>query len=196
MIVVMLAASPQSIALTFKLTQIFNPELNSFDPRARPGQKNERAHQAYARTREQNRTLSKSNVNFVPLRAHASTGGRDTEIDKDASFGQRRSSITHKGKSKAPSHAGFGPEGGVEMSWVPSSTAGAGDDEDISVAGGLDKVKKKNRDKRKNVESFGAGMERGGGTSERYGATDAERRGRMERRKGVRSGSKNAFRRV
>lgn len=54
----------------------------------------------------------------------------------------------------------------------------------------------KNRDKRKSVESFGVGMERGGGDSERYGATDAERRGRTERRKGVRSGSKNTFRRM
>lgn len=120
-------------------------------------------------------------------------------MDKNATFGQRRSSSTHIGKSKAPSHANFGPDGGVEMSWVPSSTAGAGDYDDMLVPGGLGKANKKKREeKQRGVESFGAGMERGGGDSERYGVggSDAERRGRTERRKGVRSGSKNTFRRM
>lgn len=118
-------------------------------------------------------------------------------MDNNASFGQRRSSSTRKGKAKASPHANLGPDGGVEMSWVPSSTARDDDDEDMLVPGGLGKASKKKREeKRKGVESFGAGMERGGGRDERSGAGVDERRGRTERRRGVRSGSKNTFRRM
>jgi ribosome biogenesis protein ENP2 len=80
------------------------------------------------------------------------------------------------------------------MSWFPSSSSGAVEDDDMLVRGGPNNNKKR-QDRRNGVETFGAGMERGG--SERHvNMSDGDRRGRTERRKGVRSGSKNTFRRV
>ena len=77
------------------------------------------------------------------------------------------------------------------MSWFPSPSSGAVEDDDMLVRGGS----KKRQDRRNGVETFGASMERGG--SERHvDMSDGDRRGRTERRKGIRSGSKNTFRRV
>lgn len=53
---------------------------------------------------------------------------------------------------------------------------------------------KKTLERRKGVELFGAGMERGG--ERQVDVSDGDRRGRTERRKGVRSGSKNTFRKI
>ncbi|EGN92515.1 hypothetical protein SERLA73DRAFT_117248 [Serpula lacrymans var. lacrymans S7.3] len=165
-------------------------ELNKYDPRVRPGQKNERLDQAYSRKREQNRT---ARVNFVPLSAQSDTSGQ--RGDKNATFGQRRVSGPNvKGKSAMRSGtdlASFGAEGGMETSWVPSSTKG---DEDsiFDNSGGQSSRSGKNA-KRKGVEVFGAGMEKGG---EDYGRelSESEKKGRTQRRKGMRSGSKNVFR--
>jgi len=74
-------------------------------------------------------------------------------------------------------------EGGFEMSWVPSSSAPKGGNA------------KKEKEARKGVEVFGAGMERGDG-EEKHSLSESERRGRTERRKGMRSGSKNMFRQL
>ena len=49
--------------------------------------------------------------------------------------------------------------------------------------------------RRKGVEVFGAGMEKGGEEPE-VAMSEAERRGRTKRRQGMRSGSKNTFRRM
>lgn len=84
-------------------------------------------------------------------------------------------------------------DGGVEMSWVPSSSSKPMGDDDMLVPGGPGNSKKR-QDKRNGVESFGAGMERGG--ERNANISDADRMGRTERRKGVRSGSKNIFRRM
>ncbi len=46
----------------------------------------------------------------------------------------------------------------------------------------------------KGVEKFGAGMEKGGGDHSARGLSEQERSGRKQRRRGMRSGSKNALR--
>ncbi|KAG1863069.1 WD40-repeat-containing domain protein [Suillus subluteus] len=162
-------------------------ELNTFDPRARPGQKNERAHQAYTRTRQHNRQ-SNANVNFVPLVPHteAGTNARKTG-DKTATFGQRRNAPARgSSHTTTPYGAANGDKRGFEMSWVPST-------KDPS----RDRGSRKDGNARKGVEVFGAGMERGGGDGERTVVlSESERTGRSQRRKGMRSGSKNVFRQL
>jgi len=75
---------------------------------------------------------------------------------------------------------------------VPSSSAAGGKDKGDRQG----KPSRTGKDKhRKGVETFGAGLEKG--VEERMEfANDSERQGRSHRRKGVRSGSKNAFRRL
>ncbi|KIK95556.1 hypothetical protein PAXRUDRAFT_826904 [Paxillus rubicundulus Ve08.2h10] len=157
-------------------------ELNKFDPRSRPGQQNTRIQQEYARTREANHRSSK--VNFVPLVARMPTSTGKTG-DKNASFGQRLASRqTPKSSANSSSTMRFSADGGLEMSFMPSGTS------DID---GPAPTRKKNA--RKGVEVFGIGMERG--TEELEGEmTESERRGRTQRRKGMRSGSKNVFRQL
>lgn len=142
-------------------------ELTKFDRRARPGQQNVRAKEAYDRTRQQNRV---ANVNMVPMRVQNGSRG----MNKDATFGQRR-----KGPSKAAPRSNPN-DGEVELSWVPSSSS--------QNAGA------KSQHKRKGVETFGAGLERGGEPMAEVAEHD--RKGRTQRRQGVRSGSKNVFRRM
>ncbi|OJA17490.1 hypothetical protein AZE42_08359, partial [Rhizopogon vesiculosus] len=159
-------------------------ELNKFDPRARPGQKNERAQQAYARTRESNRH-SNANVNFVPLVPHtdmsASASARKMG-DKTATFGQRRNAPK---RAQTTTAMKVGKEGGFEMSWVPSSSSG----KDPALKGA------NRKGVRKGVEVFGAGMERGD-EEKSHTLSENERKGRTQRRKGMRSGSKNVFRQL
>ncbi|KAJ7487777.1 NUC153 and WD40 repeat-containing nucleolar rRNA processing-related protein [Mycena latifolia] len=158
--------------------------LSKFDPRVRPGQKNARAQEAYSRTREQNRLANKAK--FVPMRP-ASTGANGTHLaDRNATFGQRRgtTAVPASASGSRPSKAHETP---MEVSWVPSASSGGDVDVD---AGSRSKSKA-----RKGVESFGAGLEKG------YGGEDVEiseqdRKGRTQRRKGVRSGSKNVFRKM
>ncbi|TFK41623.1 WD40-repeat-containing domain protein [Crucibulum laeve] len=158
-------------------------ELNKFDPRARPGQTNPRAQEAYKRTKESNRV---ANVNFVPMRAQA---GVSRGVDKNATFGQRlKPSAAVPTKSRS-SDARIGDDGAMEISWVPSSDAR--DDEDDSRVGRKGKSK---APQRKGVEVFGAGMEKGG--METVDMSESDRQGRTHRRKGIRSGSKNVFRRI
>lgn len=76
-------------------------------------------------------------------------------------------------------------DGGMEMSFIPSGEA---DEEEQRSA-------RKKKDVRKGVEVFGAGMERG--VEEQKGdMSENERSGRKQRRKGMRSGSKNVFRQL
>ncbi|KAG2340226.1 WD40 repeat-like protein [Suillus weaverae] len=162
-------------------------ELNKFDPRARPGQKNERVHQAYERARQHNRQTN-ANVNFVPLVPHteSSTSTRKTG-DKTTTFGQRRNAPARgSSHTTTPRTTAKGDkEGGFEMSWVPSSTKHPS----------RDRGSRKDGNAKKGVEVFGAGMERGGG--ERTAVlSESERTGRTQRRKGMRSGSKNVFRQL
>ncbi|KAG0698718.1 WD40-repeat-containing domain protein [Suillus ampliporus] len=156
-------------------------ELNKFDPRARPGQKNERAHQAYARTKQNNRR-SNANVNFVPLVPHTETSTSARKMgDKTATFGQRRNAPA-RGPASHTTTAKGSKEGGFEMSWVPSSNKPR-------------EERGSGKDARKGVEVFGAGMERGD-EDRTQALSESERKGRSQRRKGMRSGSKNVFRQL
>ncbi|KAL4267834.1 WD repeat NOL10/ENP2 family protein [Pleurotus pulmonarius] len=131
-----------------------------------------------------------ANVKMVPMQARASTASRG--VDKNATFGQRRSG---PGTSRKTQHRAQGQDdagGPMEMSWVPSSTAKIGDD-DALVPGSKPF---KHGQRRKGVESFGAGLEKGGEEEHERQGGESERKGRVQRRKGVRSGSKNAFRRL
>ncbi|KDQ60208.1 hypothetical protein JAAARDRAFT_126225 [Jaapia argillacea MUCL 33604] len=142
------------------------------------------------RTRRLNENQRKpqpqNKVRLVPMRAQASSNHDPTGTNKNASFGQRRSSSTF-GKAKEGGwegmHVNKNKEGGMEMSWVPSSSSAAS--------------KKERGERKKGKEVFGAGMEKGGGEEGVGGrGGEKERSGRTERRRGMRSGSKNVFRRM
>ncbi|KAH9477781.1 Ribosome biogenesis protein enp2-like protein [Psilocybe cubensis] len=165
-------------------------ELTKFDPRSRPGQRNVRAEEAYQRERDSNRAVwaqkkQLKKVNMVPMVPQ--TGGQSQKLgDKDATFGQRRAPLPSK--KTGPSKPRMDADAPMEISWVPSSSSGGrnGGDGEGGKSSNKDKVR------RKGVETFGAGLERG--VEEKVDMGDSERHGRTQRRKGVRSGSKNAFR--
>ena len=167
----------------------FFSELTKFDRRSHPGQRNIRAEEAYQRDRARNRM----NVDMVPMRPQT-TGNNNAQRpgDKDATFGQRRMprSASSGDTKKKSSFRGQANEAAMEISWVPSSSS--------STVDGKDRHSKSRNGKdkdRKGVETFGAGLERG--IEERVEfSNESERQGRSHRRKGVRSGSKNTFRRL
>lgn len=81
----------------------------------------------------------------------------------------------------------------MEMSFIPKTSARAGEDEQDEYSGG---TSRKERQADKKVERFGAGMEKGSAGDDEQGQLEGEGRdGRTRRRLGGRSGSKNAFRR-
>jgi ribosome biogenesis protein ENP2 len=167
-------------------------ELTSFDPRSKPGQRNYRAEEAYARQKAENRkSWTSKKIAMVPIRPQ--TGGSSQSFgDKAATFGQRRTPMsTTSTKKSGVRKSRADEEGPMEISWVPSSSS-ARDDEDgdgkKSGRAGKDKTR------RKGIESFGAGLERG--FEEDANIADSERKGRTQRRQGIRSGSKNVFRRI
>lgn len=123
------------------------------------------------------------NVNFVPMRAKGNAG----DVDRDASFGQRMSSGTNGSKPRRDrtDNTRQGQVGGMEITWTPSASG-------VEDSGGTSRGGKKSS--RKGVESFGAGMERGG--VDEAEIHEAEKTGRTQRRKGIRSGSKNVFRSI
>jgi len=75
---------------------------------------------------------------------------------------------------------------------------GEGEDEDEDGHVGKQQRRQKRvlKDTRKGVERFGAGMEKGGEDPNMRVLSEQERRGRSQRRRGMRSGSKNAFRQM
>ena len=132
---------------------------------------------------------------MVPLRPQTIGSNNARRAgDKDATFGQRRmprsTSSTNTGKFPFKTHE---KDDGMEISWVPSSSSSAVSAKD---KGDRQSTSRSGKDKhRKGIETFGAGLERG--TEERAEfSNDSERQGRSHRRKGIRSGSKNAFRRI
>jgi ribosome biogenesis protein ENP2 len=159
-----------------------------------------------------------ANVRLVPLQAQASTtaSGRIAAASRDtsSSFGHRRSASTrhqqqqqqqqqqhHDRHNREDEHIHRKGDGSVEVSWVPapkSSRSGVGEDEDEdSLVGGQQRRQKRAlKDTRKGVERFGAGMEKGGEDPNMRALSEQERRGRSQRRRGMRSGSKNAFRQM
>ncbi|RXW20182.1 hypothetical protein EST38_g5672 [Candolleomyces aberdarensis] len=165
--------------------------LSNFDPRKRPGQKNDRLTENIQKSRAQARAPK---VNLVPMKAASSSSA----LDKDATFGQRltpkSASQVLNGKGKARQDYGDDGDGdndAMEISWVPSTSA-ADEDEDDSASR---KKKSKKQDKKNGIERFGAGLEKGALEPE-HDISEVERSGRKHRRHNVRSGSKNAFRRM
>ncbi|CAL1708845.1 unnamed protein product [Somion occarium] len=147
-----------------------------------------------ARSRQRSQPVHRNpNVRLVPL--NASTDGRGARgVDRDATFGQRRSTFGSKGKGKDNSARTTGA-GGMEISFIPQTSAM--DDSDTEMGGARTLAsKKKGPERRKGVEVFGAGMEKGGQADAGRDLSENERRGRTHRRMGMRSGSKNTFRRM
>jgi ribosome biogenesis protein ENP2 len=163
--------------------------LNVLDVRNHPAQKNERLQEAYTRQRERNRVAS---VKLVPLRAPTGSTKAQNAFDKNATFGQRRHAAEGMSMPEARSELSIthAPEGGMEMSWVPSPSAGLGQDDSESQ-----NRKRRDKERRKGVEKFGAGLEKGG-EDQSVEMTESSRKGRTQRRKDIRSGSKAAFRRM
>ena len=108
-------------------------------------------------------------VNLVPMRADTRSRG----VDKNATFGQRRKGVSApSGKEEDVLQVHLG-----EVTWTPSTTQVAREDRMFKKKGG---------------EMFGAGMEKG--VVDQPELSEMERKGRTQRRKGVRSGSRNVFR--
>lgn len=158
-------------------------ELSRFDPRKRPGQRNENLVDNLQKSKAQRRM---PNVKFTPMRAASSSSAL---ADKDATFGQRLAPSKSDRKGKSRQDTADGPDMGMEVTWVPS---GNKDREDVEAD---ERRKAKSKAKRAGVETFGAGMEKGGAEPE-MDISEAERSGRKQRRQNVRSGSRNAFRRM
>jgi ribosome biogenesis protein ENP2 len=118
--------------------------------------------------------------------ASASLGTAETaNNDRSASLGQRRrSSGTHHNMRES----GFqkNADGGLALSWTPSKTKR---DSGEPAKGG-----RNSKTNRPGIEYLGAGLEKG--VERLNNLSEAERMGRSERRKNVRSGSKNVFRKL
>lgn len=136
---------------------------------------------------------------MVPIRPQT-IGNNNTQRpgDKDATFGQRRmprSASSTNATRKSSFRAHEDNDDAMEISWVPTSSSSAIGGKDIGDRQSNSTRTIKDSKLRKGVETFGAGLERG--VEERMEfSNDSERKGRSHRRKGVRSGSKNTFRRL
>ncbi|GBE87402.1 Ribosome biogenesis protein enp2 homolog [Sparassis crispa] len=169
-------------------------ELWHDDIRARMAARTSSRAQARSRQPQQRQP----NVRMVPLRAKSDVAS--ARADKDATFGQRRftGGVDAKRKGRAPprdTQLRHSADGGMEMSFIPKASSHHADDDilDDDHDNGM-KQRVKGTARRKGVETFGAGMERGG--REEQEMSESERKGRTHRRKGMRSGSKNTFRRM
>ena len=71
-------------------------------------------------------------VRLVPLQAQHETSGRG--VDKNATFGQRRSHLGSKGKERASSandpSIRHTADGGIEMTFIPKTTSSGNDYDD------------------------------------------------------------------
>lgn len=124
---------------------------------------------------------------LVALRA-VRDGEQRSGPNASATFGQRRTQRPVS-ISRNSSKSGGVTDGPVDFSWTPEpSRGGRKQREDADGTG--------KRKKRLGVETFGAGMERGGHQPDQRAKDEAERHGRTKRRTGMRSGSRNVFRRL
>ena len=144
------------------------------------------------------RRSTNPSMRLVPLQARPPSTTSDRAASRDASFGHRRSASTRHRPEETESrpdseHIFRKSDGSVGVSWVPAprskSDARAERDEEVSRSGKPRKIATP-----KGVERFGAGMEKGGGDRSARELSEHERSGRKQRRRGMRSGSKNAFR--
>ena len=126
-------------------------------------------------------------VRLVPLQTRGAEGQNGK--NREATFGQRRNfaSRPSQASTRSSDRIGQTADGSMEMSWIPSSSKR----KSSTTAGEVNDV----RNSRKGVESFGLGMEKGRPSSP-VPTSESERSGRTQRRKGMRSGSKNTFRKI
>ena len=106
--------------------------------------------------------------------------------NKSASFGQRRQRPSGTHHTTRQSGLQKAEDGGFALSWVPSQTK---DDSEKPA-----RVGARSKSKRPGIEYLGAGLEKG--VERLDNLSEKDRKGRSERRKNVRSGSKNVFRKV
>lgn len=106
--------------------------------------------------------------------------------DKFTSFGQRRQRPSGAHHTTRQSGLQQAEDGGFAVSWIPSQTEG--DSGKPARVGATSKIK------RPGIEYLGAGLEKG--VERLNNLSETEKKGRSERRKNVRSGSKNVFRKV
>lgn len=135
----------------------------------------------YTKARRQQKAANPfTSVRMAPLRT-SHGGSRDS--GGGPTFGARRNAS----KSKRPQeHVKRSMGGGMEVTWIPSSKK---DRPRVTSEGGKQR-------KQQGVETFGAGMERGGRPQNSVELDEVQRHGRTKRRQNVRSGSKNTFRRL
>ncbi len=131
-----------------------------------------------------------------PGKALATFGQR---LKRDASQSQRQSQ--QRKTDDEPLTMRRTADGGMEMSFIPKASSGRGADDMLSAdyQPGMDKAKLAAADGKrdKKVQRFGAGLEKGGYTGRANGereVSEAERKGRSDRRHPGRSASKNVFR--
>src|SRR5258706_12031221 len=131
------------------------------------------------------RKLPHKSPRMIPASAFLGATGTASD-DKSTSFGQRQqrpSGTHHTTRQSGLQRAG---DGSFAMSWIPSQTKG--DSEKPARVGAISKTK------RPGIEYLGAGLEKG--VERLNNLSETEKKGRSERRKNVRSGSKNVFRKV
>ncbi|KAF9652346.1 WD repeat-containing protein [Thelephora ganbajun] len=131
--------------------------------------------------RQQKATKPFTSVRMAPLKTDR---GSSRDSRGGATFGARRNEASKTKRSSE--HVKRSGDGGMELTWVPSSRK---DRPRTSSEGGRQK-------KQPGVETFGAGMEKGGRPQNAVELDEAQRYGRTNRRQNVRSGSKNVFRRL
>ena len=144
------------------------------------------------------RRSTNSSMRLVPLQAQAQSTASDRAASRDASFGHRRSATTrhrHKEAENNPDgeHIFRKSDGSAGVSWVPDPRSKL---EARAEKGGDMGRGGKPRKAPKGVERFGAGMEKGGVDRNARELSEQERSGRTQRRRGMRSGSKNALRKA
>ncbi|KAI9508094.1 hypothetical protein F5148DRAFT_1014162 [Russula earlei] len=136
-----------------------------------------------------------ANVRLVPLQAQPSavSGHAAASRDPSAPFGHRRQRQRRLRSDDGPttSHAEHDEQrvlrkgdGSAAVSWTPGS----------SFRSPIESSDRALKDARRGVERFGAGLERGGEDPDVRALSEQERHGRTQRRRGMRSGSKNALR--
>jgi ribosome biogenesis protein ENP2 len=129
-----------------------------------------------------------SNLKMVSARPDTPNGTSSKRRDPSETFGSRRKSDVPNLKEPSTSTSSaivkHNEDGGVTLSFMPGSSK---TEKDQSAGNGGQNHKKR----KTGIEYLGAGLERG---VERTEVPESERKGRTQKRKGMRSGSKNAFR--
>ncbi|KAF8589127.1 WD repeat-containing protein [Ramaria rubella] len=164
-------------------------DLAQFDPRARHRQDASNSKPKANRSSPSSRqNINARQPNLVAVRPqtdlnHFSNG----RAGKSASFGDRRKELSSR-KSFEELATKDENNAIMEMSWMPTTTSKDDHSEGEAPA--------KSKGKRKGMETFGAGMEKGSNPNGDHGGEESNRTGRSKRRSGVRSGSRNVFRQL